>query len=87
MVSCRKVLARVFELHDEVQSFLTLQEHECTQVIGDDQWVPKLTYLSDIFVYLNEQNRQMRARMKTLPTPWTKLKVFEEVEVVARTYC
>jgi hypothetical protein len=44
-LSHEKVLARVFELRDEVQAFLTTQEHMYAQVLGDDKWVAKLAHL------------------------------------------
>jgi hypothetical protein len=75
-LSCGKVLAHVFELHDEVQPFLTILEHEYAQVPGDDKWIGKLAYLSDIFIHLNELNRKTcRARMKMFSAAWTELEV------------
>jgi hypothetical protein len=37
---------QVFELRDEVQAFLTLQEDEYAQLFAADEWIAKLSYLS-----------------------------------------
>jgi hypothetical protein len=54
----------VFELRDEAQWFLTIHEHEFAQGLANDEWVANLAYLSGVFVYLNEMNTKMEARMK-----------------------
>jgi hypothetical protein len=57
-------LACVFELRDEAQWVLTIHEHEFAQVLADDERVANLAHLSGDFVYLNEINTKMEARMK-----------------------
>jgi hypothetical protein len=59
-----------------VQAFLTLQEHEYAQLLADDEWIAKLTYLSDIFVHLNELNRKMLGSMDIIQGFRIKLKLW-----------
>jgi hypothetical protein len=44
-LSCGKVLTYIFELCDEVQAILMLQEHEYAQLLADDEWIDKWAYL------------------------------------------
>jgi hypothetical protein len=72
------VLTRVFELSDEVQVFLTLQEHELAESVSDDEWVAKLAHLSDIFVHLNELNRKMQGKSENILTSVEKIQGFHK---------
>jgi hypothetical protein len=48
----------VFELHDELRTFLIS--------LSDESWVAKLAYLSDIFYNSNELNREMHGKDETI---------------------
>ncbi|KAI6658839.1 SCAN domain-containing protein 3 [Oopsacas minuta] len=54
-----KVLSRVFELRNELTTFLLDKKPEWAENFQDVNWNTKLTYLSDIFSMLNELNRSM----------------------------
>jgi uncharacterized membrane protein len=70
------VLSRVFYLHDELQAFLTLQEHEFAHLLADDEWIAKLAYLSSIFVHLNELNRKMEGQNENIMSSMDKIQIF-----------
>jgi hypothetical protein len=50
-----KVLTRLVELREEVAIFLD-KNKRFTKIVGDEEFIPKLTYLADIFSKLNELN-------------------------------
>ncbi|KAI6658867.1 SCAN domain-containing protein 3 [Oopsacas minuta] len=54
-----KVSSRVFELRNELTTFLLDKKPEWAENFQDVNWNTKLTYLSDIFSMLNELNRSM----------------------------
>ncbi|KAI6648707.1 SCAN domain-containing protein 3 [Oopsacas minuta] len=60
-----KVLSRVFELRNELTTFLLDKKREWAEKFRDVNWNTKLAYLSDIFSMLNELNRSMQGRMAT----------------------
>ncbi|XP_068209295.1 protein FAM200A-like [Palaemon carinicauda] len=50
-----KVLSRVCELKEEMLTFFTLeQQEEFCDLLADDTWCAKLSYLADIFGLLNK---------------------------------
>ena len=55
-----KVLARVYELREELKEFLTNERSDYSQLLASDEWCAKLAYLVDIFYYLNELNTRMQ---------------------------
>jgi hypothetical protein len=59
-----KSLSRVSELHDELRTFLILQNY--FTLLSDESWVAKLAYLSDIFSHLKELNRKMQGKDETI---------------------
>ncbi len=54
-----KVLARFFELREEIMSFLSEHPFQLSPKLKDQCWMEKMAYLSDIFTYLNEVNLAM----------------------------
>ncbi|KAL6475825.1 hypothetical protein MHYP_G00168650 [Metynnis hypsauchen] len=72
-----KVLSRVFELREEIRMFL-IQEHKYEVAIkfGDENFLAKLAYLSDIFGRLNELNLQLQGKDKHLPQVTDKISSF-----------
>jgi hypothetical protein len=57
-----KSLSRVFELHDELRTFLISHNYEYATFLSDESWVAKLAYLSDIFSHLNDLKKNAEQR-------------------------
>ena len=77
-LSRSKVLARLFELPNEVIRFLLNQEmSELHQLLEDNHWMAKLAYMTDIFEHLNELNKKMQGRNENLLTCSDKLNGFK----------
>lgn len=56
-----KVLSRVHDLRDELIIFFTLKNvPEFCELLTNEKWLAKLSYLSDIFSHLNQINSSMR---------------------------
>ena len=51
-----KVLARFYELHEEVYSFLSDQKHKFAAKFTDSTFIQRLAYTADIFAHLSEEN-------------------------------
>ncbi|XP_068240958.1 zinc finger BED domain-containing protein 5-like [Palaemon carinicauda] len=60
-----KVLSRLFELREEVQTFL-YERHDLYNRMHDTQWLTKLAYLSDIFSTLNGLNLSLQGKDTTI---------------------
>jgi hypothetical protein len=61
-----KSRSRLFELHDELRTFLISHNYEYATLLSDESWVAKLAYLSDIFSHLNEVNIKLQGKDETL---------------------
>jgi hypothetical protein len=72
-----KSLSRVFELHDELRTFLTSHNCEYATSLSDESWVAKLAYLSDIFFHLNELNRKMQGKGETIFSTTDEIECFK----------
>lgn len=59
-------LARVFELREPLQRFLSEKKSPLAAHFSDEEWVAKLAYLCDIFNLLNELNRSLQGKMTTV---------------------
>jgi hypothetical protein len=66
----------VFELHDELRTFLISQNHEYATLLSDESWVAKLAYISDIFTHLNKPNRKMQSKDETIFSTMDKIEGF-----------
>ena len=75
-LSCGKVLARVYELREELKVFLTDERSDFSKLLGSDEWCAKLAYLADIFHHLNELNTWMQGRNENLLTSTDKMNGF-----------
>ena len=75
-LSWGKVLARVYELREELKEFLTNERSNHAQLLASDEWCTKLAYLVDIFYHLNELNTRMQDRNKNLLTSTDKINGF-----------
>ena len=71
-----KVLARVYELREELKVFLTNEGSEYTKLLASDEFRARLAYLADIFYYLNELNTRMQGRNENLLTSTDKINRF-----------
>ncbi|KAE8296899.1 Zinc finger MYM-type protein 6 [Larimichthys crocea] len=72
-----KVLSRIFELRSEIRVFLEEERmYEAAAKFGDDMFLIKLAYLSDIFSKLNELNLQLQGKDKHLPHLADKINTF-----------
>ena len=73
-----KVLARVYELREELKEFLTNKRSDHAQLLASDEWCAKLAYLVNIrvFYHLNELNTQMQGRNENLLTSTDKSNEF-----------
>ncbi|XP_049322931.1 zinc finger BED domain-containing protein 5-like [Astyanax mexicanus] len=81
-----KVLSRVFELRTEIRVFLEEERmYEAAGKFGDQPFLMKLAYLSDVFAKLNELNLQLQGRDKHLPHLADKITAFiRKLEVWGR---
>ncbi|XP_077175804.1 SCAN domain-containing protein 3-like isoform X2 [Paroedura picta] len=61
-----KSLARVFELREPLQRFLSEKKSLLAANFSDEEWVAKLAYLCDIFNLLNELNLSLQGKMTTV---------------------
>ncbi|XP_072247753.1 SCAN domain-containing protein 3-like [Leuresthes tenuis] len=61
-----KSLARVFELREPLQRFLSEKKSPLAAHFSDADWVAKLAYLCDIFNLLNELNLSLQGKMTTV---------------------
>ncbi|XP_064096477.1 zinc finger BED domain-containing protein 5-like [Macrobrachium nipponense] len=58
-----KVLSRVCKLKEEMLTFFTLeQQEEFCDLLADDTWCAKLSYLGDIFEILNKVNASIQGK-------------------------
>ena len=60
-----KVLARVYELREELKVFLTNEGSDYAKLLASDEWCARLAYLADIFHHLNYRTHECKAEMKS----------------------
>jgi hypothetical protein len=75
-LSCRKVLTCVFQVCNEMQSFLALQEHNYTQLLPNNVWANKVAYLSCIFKKMEGKNESILCSMGRMQGFHDKLKLW-----------
>ena len=80
-----KVLARAYELLEELKEFLTNQRSDYAQLLANNEWCANLACLEDIFYHLNEENTRMQGRNENLLTSidkingfWSKLHLWQQ---------
>ncbi|XP_060774414.1 zinc finger BED domain-containing protein 5-like [Neoarius graeffei] len=72
-----KVLLHVFELRTEIRVFIEEERmYEAAAKFGDELFLMKLAYLSDVFAKLNELNFQLQGKDKHLPHLADKITAF-----------
>jgi len=70
------VLARVYELREELKVNLTNEGSDYAKLLASDEWCGRLAYLADIFHHLNELNTRMQGRNENLLTSTDKINGF-----------
>ena len=74
-----KVLSRVYELKEEMLTFFTLeQQEEFCDLLADDTWSAKLSYLVDIFEHLNKVNSSMQGKSENILSSTDKINSLRE---------
>ena len=71
-----KVLARVYDLRNELIVFLTNERRDEAKLLASDDWWARLAYMADIFQHVNELNTRMQGRYENLLTSTDKIKGF-----------
>ena len=71
-----KVLARMYELREDLKQFLTNERSDYAQLLASEEWCAKLAYLADIFYHMNELNTRMQGRNENLLTSTDKINGF-----------
>ncbi|XP_040896345.1 zinc finger BED domain-containing protein 5 [Toxotes jaculatrix] len=71
-----KVLSRIFELRDEIRTFLEEEGNELALKFNNNKFLMKVAYLSDMFQKLNELNLQMQGTNTYLPHLADKISSF-----------
>lgn len=61
-----RVLNRLYELREEVFTFLINNKSDFADNFKDQQWLAKLAFLSDIFQIINELNLSLQGPSKTI---------------------
>ena len=70
-------LARVFDLGEPLQRFLSVNRSALAAHFSDKEWVTKLAYLCDIFNLLNELNLSLQGKMTTVFKTADKVAAFK----------
>lgn len=73
-----RVLARFYELREEVCMFLDKNNPELAAVFRDGQWVAKLAFLTDIFEIINVLNLGLQGPSHTVFDLWKKIAAFKQ---------
>ncbi|XP_057203009.1 SCAN domain-containing protein 3-like [Triplophysa rosa] len=71
-----KLLSRVYELREQLKTFLTAEKSEYALLLADEEWCARLAYMADIFAHLNELNTRMQGRNENVLTSTDKLHGF-----------
>ena len=80
-----KVLTGLIELHTEITTFLE-DKTDLAACLLDDQFIMKLTYLSDIFLKLNELNLYLHASGVDIFSVHDKIRGFIKKIISGRKY-
>lgn len=68
-------MARLYELREEVKTFLNQGNSGFAELIADMKWCSKLAYL-DVFKHLNDLNAKMQGKAANILTSISKLRGF-----------
>jgi hypothetical protein len=75
-LSRSKILARFYELRNELLNIFTLENSDFAAQLNDEEWCAKLAYLADIFSHLNSLNARMQGKEENVLTSSDKLNGF-----------
>ncbi|XP_047480591.1 SCAN domain-containing protein 3-like [Penaeus chinensis] len=73
-----RILARLFELRDEVVSFLSEHGSPFATFFENTTWVAQLAYLTDIFSKLNELNMSLQGKDTNILNLYDKVAGFQK---------
>ena len=72
-----KVLTRLSKLQNEVKQFL-LKQNELYKHLQNDNWIPELAYMADVFEHMNEFNIKMQRISENILTCSDKSHGFQQ---------
>jgi hypothetical protein len=75
-LSTGKVLARFYELRNELLNIFTLENPDFAAQLNNEEWCTKLAYLADIFSHLNSLNPSMQRKEENVLTSSDELNGF-----------
>jgi hypothetical protein len=67
-----------YELREDLIIFFTFEESELADLLSDETWCNKVTFLADISQHLNTLNKRMQGKKENIPTCTDKIKSFKE---------
>jgi len=73
-----RVLKRLFDLREEVKDFLGKKNCDLSNFFNDNNWVAKLSYLSDIFSNINDLNLSLQGYNSTIFNVLNKIEAFKQ---------
>lgn len=73
-----RVLARFYELREEVCMFLDEKNPDLSKILRDSEFMAKLAFLADIFEQLNIMNLGLQGPSKTAFDLWKKIESFKK---------
>ena len=71
-------LSRVFELCEEIKTFLRERKSPLSKHFDDNKFIGALAYLTDIFSSLNQLNMQMQGKSITIADARDKIQGFQK---------
>ncbi len=77
-LSCGCVLSHMFELQNEIKTFLWKQQQDLSEHFDSPDFMQALAYLSDVFKMLNELNRSLQGKMINIVIAFEKFTAFKE---------
>jgi len=73
-----EVLKMLYELRKEVELFLIDKKSDLPHYFQDNKRVARLTYLSDIFSYINEMNLKLQGADTATCNAWNKSEIIQK---------
>ena len=82
-----RVVQRLYELREELTSFLNEHNPSLALFLADETWVARLAYLADIFDILNSLNRSMQGPDTNVLRTHDKIDAFQKKLKIWTTRC
>ncbi len=73
-----RILTRLFELRDEVASFLSEHGSSFAIYFANTTWLAQLAYLADIFIKMNELNMSLQGKDTNILNLYDKVAGFQK---------